>query len=630
MIARIPELAPGESNQNSMAADSDWPLSIQRKLTIGTIDDPLESEAEAAAERVMRMPDPAQTGANLRRAAREIGGQFAAESKKISRLKAGAITPTKAPESVHDTLRQVGQPLERETRVFFESRFQRRFDNVRIHTGIEAANSARAVGARAYAVGSEVAFAAGQYRPGSDSGRKLIAHELAHVTQVQTADSGLTLRRFGSEEHKQLGTEASGGALSDINVGDDAAPEYLTYGEVVALAGDYFGSLEDMRKLAASKEGRQKIRWTRWLAIDQYKGVPEPALPPADKQAIKDNYYTLAAHNVSHFSAGGTADPTYQAQHTKALEIAFQAGIVAAKVAGASGVNNFDLKAAITQEAFAQHFLSDMFSGGHVRTERAAIKAWYDSNMPNSTKQIVAYMAGKIHSYLVSNLSILKRPFIPSEDDIAKQIQTMGGKALESFGLGDIVSLAWHNADSQGIAVVSEANEAGAKVPGGSKWTDLGDQMLSTSPATRSMALAAMRASLADLQTAAHIGSQSSPNAPPETAFPAALAQMKPFAAEKFIPHADPTGGNKEMVWQWQFFNPPMYNAVDATVKKDVADQITAIAGQQESPTKEALNDFASLLQIIGIHALEVAVGQDARIKPKPRLGLYGESPATP
>jgi hypothetical protein len=88
---------------------------------------------------------------------------------------------------------------------------------LRIHPDIEAANGAPAGGGGASDAGSDSAFAAGRYQPGPDSGGKPVAHELAHVTQVRAAHSGVTLQRFGSKKHKQLGTEASGGALSDIN-----------------------------------------------------------------------------------------------------------------------------------------------------------------------------------------------------------------------------------------------------------------------------------------------------------------------------------------------------------------------------------------------------------------------------
>ena len=74
----------------------------------------------------------------------------------------------------------------------FEPRFGRDFGGVRIHDDAEAAASARAVGARAYTVGSQIVFGSGAYAAHTASGRWLLAHELTHVTQ---SGSGEVLRR---------------------------------------------------------------------------------------------------------------------------------------------------------------------------------------------------------------------------------------------------------------------------------------------------------------------------------------------------------------------------------------------------------------------------------------------------
>jgi hypothetical protein len=63
--------------------------------------------------------------------------------------------------------------------------FSQDFSRVRIHTDAKAAESARAVNARAYTVGHDIVFGAGQYVPGTSEGRRLIAHELTHVVQQQ-------------------------------------------------------------------------------------------------------------------------------------------------------------------------------------------------------------------------------------------------------------------------------------------------------------------------------------------------------------------------------------------------------------------------------------------------------------
>jgi len=101
----------------------------------------------------------------------------------LQRNSSGASGPMLAPPMVHDVLRSGGQPLSAATRAFFEPRFERDFSQVRVHTDSRAAESARAVNALAYTVGSEIAFATGQYAPQTSTGARLLAHELAHTVQ---------------------------------------------------------------------------------------------------------------------------------------------------------------------------------------------------------------------------------------------------------------------------------------------------------------------------------------------------------------------------------------------------------------------------------------------------------------
>lgn len=89
--------------------------------------------------------------------------------------------PGEVPPIVHAVLRAPGEPLDAATRAFMELRFGQDFPEVRVHTDGRAADSARAVGALAYTVGRDVVFAAGQYAPSTQSGRRLLAHELTHV-----------------------------------------------------------------------------------------------------------------------------------------------------------------------------------------------------------------------------------------------------------------------------------------------------------------------------------------------------------------------------------------------------------------------------------------------------------------
>ncbi len=95
----------------------------------------------------------------------------------------GGGAPGYAPPVVHEVLASPGRALPGPTRSFMESRFGADFGAVRVHDDARAAESARAVDAHAYTVGSHVAFAARRYAPGTPAGDRLLAHELAHTLQ---------------------------------------------------------------------------------------------------------------------------------------------------------------------------------------------------------------------------------------------------------------------------------------------------------------------------------------------------------------------------------------------------------------------------------------------------------------
>jgi hypothetical protein len=102
-----------------------------------------------------------------------------------------------APSSTGEVSNSAGRPLDLDTRNFFEPRFEHDFSRVRVHADTEAANSARALDARAYTVGNDLVFGSGQYAPHSGPGRRLLAHELAHTVQqsLTGTTSGRCLQR---------------------------------------------------------------------------------------------------------------------------------------------------------------------------------------------------------------------------------------------------------------------------------------------------------------------------------------------------------------------------------------------------------------------------------------------------
>lgn len=116
-----------------------------------------------------------------------LGGECSAckNSKQSLRRKSAGANRSDVPPIVHDVLRASGRPLDAATRDFMEPRFQRDFSNVRVHSDARAAESAQSVGALAYTVGDQVVFGASSYAPETAAGRRLLAHELAHVAQQQ-------------------------------------------------------------------------------------------------------------------------------------------------------------------------------------------------------------------------------------------------------------------------------------------------------------------------------------------------------------------------------------------------------------------------------------------------------------
>lgn len=106
------------------------------------------------------------------------------DSCKLARKARGEFAGgMQAPSVVSEVLRSPGRPLDQQTRKTMADRFQFDFGRVRVHDDALAARSASAVSALAYTVGRDIAFAAGQYSPGTVEGRRLLAHELTHVVQ---------------------------------------------------------------------------------------------------------------------------------------------------------------------------------------------------------------------------------------------------------------------------------------------------------------------------------------------------------------------------------------------------------------------------------------------------------------
>ena len=167
---------------------------IQAKFTVSEPGDPYEREADRVADEVMRMPGkeidsprPHLSVTGISRQSSELADLDGAT--EVQRRSAQA--DVSAAESVEAVLQRQGSPLDGALRDYFEPRFGRAFDNVRIHTDAQANKSARSINALAYTAGSHIVFGKGQYQPETFAGKRLIAHELTHAVQ-QGAATALT------------------------------------------------------------------------------------------------------------------------------------------------------------------------------------------------------------------------------------------------------------------------------------------------------------------------------------------------------------------------------------------------------------------------------------------------------
>ena len=143
------------------------------------------------AERVMSMtePQPQRSACGCGGQCPKCGTNQAEPGHKLSQtkhLQLGAAESREVPPLVHEVLSAAGQPLDLETRSFMEPRFGHDFGHVRVHSGAAAGQSARGLNALAYTVGHQIVFGAGRFAPRTHEGRRLIAHELAHVAQPLT------------------------------------------------------------------------------------------------------------------------------------------------------------------------------------------------------------------------------------------------------------------------------------------------------------------------------------------------------------------------------------------------------------------------------------------------------------
>jgi hypothetical protein len=187
------------------------PVRVQAKLAVNQPGDAYEQEADRVAELVMTMPQSTGNTSSLNKNGESSGNRTARLDNTRATLGAISLPPSRLNEL------GPGKELDQETRAFMEPRFGHDFGQVRVHADELASTSAQALSARAYTTGTDIAFAAGNYNPATFTGRKLLAHELAHVIQQSGSANAPAIQRAETD---------TGGQCAGLQ---DGAPKLNAY-----------------------------------------------------------------------------------------------------------------------------------------------------------------------------------------------------------------------------------------------------------------------------------------------------------------------------------------------------------------------------------------------------------------
>lgn len=238
---------------------------LQRKLSIGATNDPLELEADRVAQQVTSTPLNSAVNAAPPRIQR-----FAGPANDVSNT---------APASVDRVLAGSGRPLEPALQKEMGQRFGHDFSQVRIHTGDAAEQSARDVNANAYTVGNNVVFGAGRFAPGSHDGRRLLAHELTHVVQQSPANE-VRAGQSNAKPATTLSRQTAGTGTTSVTVEAPTGPTAC--------------GLEQHRVIEPSVQLAQNWLKNAIQKLTKYIGAPADRANAAVRDAMDRHFHTAS------------------------------------------------------------------------------------------------------------------------------------------------------------------------------------------------------------------------------------------------------------------------------------------------------------------------------------------------
>jgi hypothetical protein len=335
------------------------------------------------------------------------------ESRPIHRKAAGGTDVSRAAvqAQVDRASHDGGGPLPGGLRRELEPAMGADLSSVRVHTGAASASAADALHARAYAVGQDIHFGAGAYDPSSQSGKHLIAHEVAHTVQQAGAPAGVqrsaTVSSPGDAAERQADSfaDAFTSGASTRGIVTPGMPlsasvfcydrdehrdiptrhltelqQFLTTPEGKKWAKDHGYKADEllarMQNDPAAKgeklhgPGNKSTEFTYgevtalmgdlysdWKTLGNEKQGTKDGLmqanSTADYQKLSGGkYLELAKNNDNHFA--GKNLEAWRKHHIEALDAARK-----------SGLDKEFLNQALFIDAAGAHYLTDAFSAGH-------------------------------------------------------------------------------------------------------------------------------------------------------------------------------------------------------------------------------------------------------------------------
>lgn len=400
-----------------------------------------------------------------------------------------------------------------------------------------------------------------------------VAQQMAGASASYRVDRP-RIQRFESREHKAMGDMGS----KDTKIRLPGGLE-VTFGDITALAGDFFGSVAQIQELA-KKPGDTKTPGTRdevefALFVEVRKSKKAEDFGEKVRNAVQQRYFLLAGTNVTHFTQPGegdsrkTFDQLAGAQRVVPEEAAKAYGvakgtrvpvnnagsyranhIAAIQAAVAAGAQGASMDEALLYEAFSSHFLTDAFSAGHMRTPRSAISEWWNPKVPMFWTNLQLWMAERIAKHLNDHSVAGYVQTVQQLYEAAQETLEEVAAKMPALTFGDAVSGAMHDIDNlQGV--MAQVGNQVVLLVGDGEVIDEKDRELVKGVETAKKAAAGVKVSLDDVKKAYTMGKA---GANPATILASLQLPNGLFRAEQLwpraLPDSDPRQKNAALKWK--------------------------------------------------------------------------------